>query len=375
VLLEGEAAAYIAPGSTSEPNALNDHSNHFAFYFDRVLGAAYGDGGDEHAGDSESFFRAHGLAAYNARETSLAEVPAHPGPMAGFFSKVMKLRDHLKDTNSPNKIGMSVITARAGGGSVARVSTTLSAWNIEPDDLISCGATPKSPYLEKHLKADIFFDDGAHHIETVRHSMLAVFVPWAETQGKIDFRFDHQALSSRDVVSPSTLQDTLQLLPHKFVPLSLHDKGDAIELRQHLSSIRKSFRQVAFEECHNALGLSKEQFNAMTKGYVLRHKLPSHLGGTDSIDNLVFIDPKLHAEIQRRIDEIVKKIQRINRTYDRGKKSKGRNRYEALTAADPAIRVSRGQIFIDIPWPTGKVCSPQLITHITNRSQTHLRHG
>lgn len=161
--------------SFSNPNTL------IAFDFDRVLGLGLGKQKERFKGDSEAYFRAKGLEAYYARENSLAAHPAHPGPLAIFFMKIVQLREHLHKTGADKKLEIALVTARTGDA-LPRATTTLDFWGemmTEADYLIGSGYTPKTGHLEE-LQADAFFDDSEKHVKGALNTTASILVPYVE---------------------------------------------------------------------------------------------------------------------------------------------------------------------------------------------------
>lgn len=152
-----------------------------AFDFDRVLGLGKGGPKDKFKGDSEAYFARTNLLAYWKREALLATLPAHPGPFASFYLKLIRLRDFLKINAFPTLLEIAIVTARSSDP-LTRIQTTLEHWGgapMEADYLISSRKTPKYNHL-KELKADIFFDDSEKHVKGAANVTAAVLVPFVE---------------------------------------------------------------------------------------------------------------------------------------------------------------------------------------------------
>lgn len=170
----GQTFHYTIPKlpSFSTPDLL------VAFDFDRVLGFGRGKPRDPFKDDSEEYFRREGLLSYWTREAKLVSFPAHPGPLATFFCKLVQLRKRTKELGCKNKLEIATVTARSSDP-FARVQTTIDHWGgpfMEEDFRLSSRRTPKRNHLEE-LQADVFFDDSEKHVANARDVTAAVLVP------------------------------------------------------------------------------------------------------------------------------------------------------------------------------------------------------
>lgn len=173
---KGQMAAYALP-STNQSIVQSDKSGlHVGFDFDGVIA-------DD---SSERMYEQldQNLDAYFEYEKEMRNEPLPPGPLNGFFKKIMGLRDLERDRyperftghERSNEIRVSIITAR-NGDALNRIYTSLESYGTGmPDGLNSLGPSPKSKTLSADLP-NIFFDDQIRHFEGVE-DVACVHVPY-----------------------------------------------------------------------------------------------------------------------------------------------------------------------------------------------------
>ncbi len=214
--VEAALAAGIAAGQVFFPTTgkISSFSTPYpvlGFDFDRVLGLGYGNPEDSFKGDSEAYFKQNGLLSYHGRENGYADYPAHPGAFGALYLKLAMIRKDLRDEVEEilkkglgfsrkkredieqRRLEQILLTARTGDAA-PRVSTTMDYWDedmlAESDGAFFCGKTPKAAHATA-LQADVLFDDGESHINSLRESIdlvgeaelnktLAVLVPYKE---------------------------------------------------------------------------------------------------------------------------------------------------------------------------------------------------
>ncbi len=182
-LAEGVAAGKVLYPSLPEIPSFSTPNVLVAFDFDRVMGYGNGNRADSYKQDSEAYFQDTSLVEYWRRESKLTTLPAHPGPLASFYLKLVRLRDELKAWGHPLKLELAIVTARSSDP-FARVQATLDHWgqgSMEEDYRISTRRTPKAPHLAE-LQADAFFDDSLKHVKGAAEVTTAIWVPHVEPQ-------------------------------------------------------------------------------------------------------------------------------------------------------------------------------------------------
>jgi len=152
--------------------------------FDRVLAIPCGKPGHplEHV-DCEHFTHVAGVMAARDREEAYTEFPAHPGPAADFFKRLIALRNHVNGDPSKPNIALIIVTARMEN-SRYRIHTTLEQHGLNLDDLHTTGDDPKGIVI-RNIGADFFVDDSLKHFESVRDASpltLPVHMPWVDEQ-------------------------------------------------------------------------------------------------------------------------------------------------------------------------------------------------
>ncbi|HUY68078.1 MAG TPA: HNH endonuclease signature motif containing protein [Alphaproteobacteria bacterium] len=187
---------------------------------------------------------------------------------------------------------------------------------------------------------------------------------------------DHSADAGRwatGMFDPDALEESfntervLNLITLRRIPFALLNVEETAACRQGYNKrLRLEFRNAAYEECYGVFGVSRAHFATLTKGYQTHHKLPSNMGGGNEPDNLNLVHPRIHSGIHRRIHLVVREILKIHRVYERSKKPKISTREEALGQIKNVHIDRHGKIWIDIPWPEGKVCVPRLLIHTDN---------
>lgn len=156
----GIAAATILPAPAPEKV---DPQLRIAFDGDAVI---FGD-------ESERINLEQGLEAFSDNELRLADQPLSGGPFRPFLAAMHRLQAAFPEADSP--IRTALVTARSAPAH-KRVILTLRRWGVRLDEALFLGGRPKGPFL-KVFRADIFFDDSVHNIESAREHVAAGHVP------------------------------------------------------------------------------------------------------------------------------------------------------------------------------------------------------
>ncbi len=164
-LESGVAAATIAGVSSRSLNTSKEDNGQLriAFDGDAVL----------FSDEAEKIYRKQGLEAFEASEKAAAHKPLEAGPFRRFLEVLHQMQSMADEGTSP--IRTALVTAR-GAPAHERVIRTLRAWGIRIDEALFLGGMDKSAFL-KAFKADIFFDDQSHHVESAAQYVPAGHVP------------------------------------------------------------------------------------------------------------------------------------------------------------------------------------------------------
>lgn len=135
---------------------------HFIFDMDCVL----------FDGESEQFYRDHGLSAYKNYEASMSDKPLAKGIYYPVLQKLNMINEKFPDGAKPYKI--SVVTAR-GAESTLRALNTLQSWGIDlTGEIHFMDGASKGPILkilnERNNMASIFMDDQPKNIEAAQEA-------------------------------------------------------------------------------------------------------------------------------------------------------------------------------------------------------------
>lgn len=169
-MLAGYPAGQVLRSATHDN--LTDKELRIAFDFDGVLA-------DDQA--EAVYQETKDLREFHALETSLADVPHNPGPLAEFLKKVsaiQKMEQIKSDSDraySP-KLRISIVTAR-NAPSHERVINTMRAWDITVNEAFFLGGIEKKAVLEV-LQPHIFFDDQRLHLDPAANVLPAVHIPF-----------------------------------------------------------------------------------------------------------------------------------------------------------------------------------------------------
>ena len=123
--------------------------------------------------ESEEFFQAHGLEAYQNFERALQNQPMSQGPAFNKFRKLYEINNQFGGTGKP--FGIHIETAR-GYSSAIRAIETLHRWGMDVEGTTHfLAGTPKGPVLEvlrqqaQEAGCGIrFYDDQVKNIEQGR---------------------------------------------------------------------------------------------------------------------------------------------------------------------------------------------------------------
>jgi len=163
-LKAGVAAATITPMPGRGEGVANESEQlRIAFDGDAVL----------FSDEAERVYRSEGLQAFEASEKAAAHKPLEAGPFRRFLEVLHRMQTLADAGTSP--IRTALVTAR-GAPAHERVIRTLRAWNIRIDEALFLGGMDKSAFL-KAFRADIFFDDQTHHVNSAAQYVPAGHVP------------------------------------------------------------------------------------------------------------------------------------------------------------------------------------------------------
>jgi 5'-nucleotidase len=124
--------------------------------------------------ESERFFQAQGLEAFQAREAELADKPMDPGPFKSFLEALGQIQRRFGEQDSP--IRTALVTAR-NAPAHERVIKTLRAWGVYVDEAVFLGGVDKSEVLAA-MQPHLYFDDQMSHLERARlHTPSAHVIP------------------------------------------------------------------------------------------------------------------------------------------------------------------------------------------------------
>ena len=115
--------------------------------------------------EAERVFQAEGLDAFQAHESSKAELPLPEGPFKPLLSALHRLQ-HAGNVDM--RIRTALVTARSAPAH-ERAIRTLMKWNIRVDEAMFLGGLPKGEFL-REFEPDFFFDDQTGHVDAAaRH--------------------------------------------------------------------------------------------------------------------------------------------------------------------------------------------------------------
>ena len=113
-------------------------------------------------------FQAQGLDAFQAHESTKAELPLPDGP----FKPLLAALHRLQQAGSPKmRIRTALVTARSAPAH-ERAIRTLMDWHIEVDEAMFLGGLPKGEFL-REFEPDFFFDEQTRHVESAANHLPA----------------------------------------------------------------------------------------------------------------------------------------------------------------------------------------------------------
>lgn len=125
--------------------------------------------------EAEQVNQASGLAEFVASEQRQAEVALKPGPLKPVLDSLLQLKQQLVAENKAHLLLFALVTAR-GLQVYERVLYTFREWGVNLDHAYFLDGAEKGPFLEA-MEADLFFDDGMHHVESALRFVPACHVP------------------------------------------------------------------------------------------------------------------------------------------------------------------------------------------------------
>ncbi|SES77869.1 5'-nucleotidase [Marinobacter segnicrescens] len=170
-----KAIAYEYPAGTVLPSHVVDEEDdvelRIAFDFDGVI-----------ADDaSERVYKSQELEAFHEHETSRANVPHSPGPLADLFRKLsllQQLEDEASnaDPDYQRILRTAIVTARSAPAH-ERVITTLEHWGVDANEVFFLGGMTKDRILSV-LRPHMFFDDQQSHLQSAGGNIPMVHIPF-----------------------------------------------------------------------------------------------------------------------------------------------------------------------------------------------------
>lgn len=166
-LAAGIASASVMTESRCGANVENDESSVLCVAFD----------GDAVLFDdsAEKVNQAEGLRAFQESERRQAEIPLGAGPFYQVLMALYAIQQEFAEAGLPCPLRLALVTAR-GVKAYDRVLRTFRAWAVGVDEALFCGGLPKGPFLAA-LRADLFFDDTMHNIESAVQFVPTCHVP------------------------------------------------------------------------------------------------------------------------------------------------------------------------------------------------------
>lgn len=124
---------------------------------------------------AEKVNQTHGLTAFQESERRLAAVPLGAGPFHKVLVALHAIQQEFAKAGLPCPLRVALVTAR-GVKAYDRVLRTFRAWEVRIDEAFFCGGLAKGPFLAA-LRADLFFDDTMHNVESASQFVPTCHVP------------------------------------------------------------------------------------------------------------------------------------------------------------------------------------------------------
>ncbi|OQA86873.1 MAG: 5'-nucleotidase [Lentisphaerae bacterium ADurb.Bin242] len=176
-ITDGYAAGLVLDSLVRDD--LDDYELRIAFDFDGVI-----------ADDSaEKVYADGGLEQFHRSEDEKSEIPMSPGPLAGLFQKLGRLRTLEsgrieKEPSYKRYLKTAIVTAR-NAPAHKRLATTLRNWNISVDETFFLGGMNKGRILST-LRPHIFFDDQRHpHLDAAKDFTPSVHIPFGIASDRV----------------------------------------------------------------------------------------------------------------------------------------------------------------------------------------------
>lgn len=166
-LAEGIASASVMPHSNfdADADADSDYGLCVAFDGDSVL---FDD-------SAEKVNQAGGLTAFHESEIRQALIPLGDGPFRPVLQALHAIQQEFAAQSAECPLRVALVTAR-DVTAYDRVLRTFRTWGVRIDEAFFCGGRPKGPFLAA-LKADLFFDDTMHNVESASQFVPTCHVP------------------------------------------------------------------------------------------------------------------------------------------------------------------------------------------------------
>lgn len=124
---------------------------------------------------AEKVNQAEGLTAFQESERRQAAIPLGAGPFHQVLMALHAIQQEFAEAGKPCPLRVALVTAR-GVKAYDRVLRTFRAWAVRIDEAFFCGGLAKGPFLAA-LRADLFFDDTMHNVESAVQFVPTCHVP------------------------------------------------------------------------------------------------------------------------------------------------------------------------------------------------------
>lgn len=125
--------------------------------------------------EAERVNQAEGLLAFQKSERRQAKIPLGDGPFRPVLQALHDIQTNFFQNNRECPLKVALVTAR-GVPAYDRVLHTFRTWGVKVDSALFCAGLPKGPFLDA-MGADLFVDDGLHHVESALQFVPSGHVP------------------------------------------------------------------------------------------------------------------------------------------------------------------------------------------------------
>lgn len=134
------------------------------------------------AAESERIYKQQGIEAFQAHESSNANMPMQKGPFANFLTTLSRLQSQFK-TREASPIRTALVTSRSAPAH-ERAIRTLRFWNVRVDEAFFLGGVRKAEILSA-FGAHIFFDDQESHTSAAAEVVPSAIVPYRDSDNPL----------------------------------------------------------------------------------------------------------------------------------------------------------------------------------------------